>query len=158
MLQRVDAMESELNALTESLRTGTNRLKADLSLLQGNMSELYDASGGTPAGAGAGSAPARSSAPAPSPAASVAAAAAAEAAQAPEPEIEVDVVEIVEIEEVEIQASTGGGDDSEGARLVALDMALGGSTREETDRYLAEHYDLDDRAGLLDEVYATVEG
>ena len=45
MLQRVDAMESELSALVESLRTGANRLNADLSLLAGNMGELYDASG-----------------------------------------------------------------------------------------------------------------
>ena len=42
MLQRVDAMESELGALVESLRTGANRLSADLSLLSGNMGELYD--------------------------------------------------------------------------------------------------------------------
>ena len=36
-------------------------------------------------------------------------------------------------------------------------MALSGKPREETDQYLAEHYDLSDRAGLLDEVYAAVE-
>ena len=71
----------------------------------------------------------------------------------------VEVVEVVEIEEVEITTSApSGADDAEGARLVALDMALGGASREETDRYLAEHYDLTDRAGLLEEVYATVEG
>jgi DivIVA domain-containing protein len=45
MLQRVDAMETELQALVESLRTGANRLTADLSLLQGNLGELYDATG-----------------------------------------------------------------------------------------------------------------
>ncbi len=36
-------------------------------------------------------------------------------------------------------------------------MALNGTSREETDRYLAENFDLADRGGLLDEVYATVE-
>ena len=45
MLQRVDAMESELGALIDSLRTGANRLSADLSLLSGNMGELYTAAG-----------------------------------------------------------------------------------------------------------------
>ena len=45
MLQRVDAMEGELSALVESLRTGANRLSADLSLLSGNMGELYAAAG-----------------------------------------------------------------------------------------------------------------
>ncbi len=47
MLQRVDAMESELGALVECLRTGANRLTADLSLLEGGMGELYDAAGRT---------------------------------------------------------------------------------------------------------------
>jgi hypothetical protein len=42
-----------------------------------------------------------------------------------------------------------------GARMVALDMALGGSSREETARYLAEHFaELDDPRQLLDDVYA----
>jgi hypothetical protein len=45
-------------------------------------------------------------------------------------------------------------DDEEAARLVALDMALGGTPREETERYLAEHYALTDPDGLLDDVYA----
>ena len=35
-------------------------------------------------------------------------------------------------------------DDEEAARLVALDMALAGTPREETERYLAEHYALAD--------------
>ncbi len=48
-------------------------------------------------------------------------------------------------------------DDIEGARLIALNMALNGQTREETDKYLTENFDLSDRAALLDEVYATVE-
>ncbi len=51
-----------------------------------------------------------------------------------------------------------GSDDTEGARLIALNMALNGTPREETDRYLAENFQLSDRAGLLDEVYASVEG
>jgi hypothetical protein len=46
--------------------------------------------------------------------------------------------------------------DSEGARLIALNMALNGTPREETDRYLAENFELSDRGALLDEVYARV--
>ena len=42
----------------------------------------------------------------------------------------------------------------EGARLIALNMALSGTPREETARYLRENYDLDDADGLLDDVYA----
>jgi DivIVA domain-containing protein len=154
MLQRVDAMENELGALMESLRTGANRLNADLSLLQGNMGELYGAAGGRVEGAPA------------APAAPV------------EPVLdEVFVAEVVEVEvepeppaaapEPEFEsepapepaaAVPSGGGDVEGARLVALNMALNGQSRDETDRYLAENFDLDDRQALLDEVYATVEG
>jgi DivIVA domain-containing protein len=51
-----------------------------------------------------------------------------------------------------------GSDDAEGARLIALNMALNGTPREETARYLSENFQLSDAGGLLDEVYASVEG
>ena len=44
--------------------------------------------------------------------------------------------------------------DEAGARLIALNMALSGSSREETARYLAEHFGLADPEALLDDVYA----
>jgi hypothetical protein len=141
MLQRVDAMESELSALVESLRTGANRLNADLSLLSGNMGELYAAAG-------------QPSAAAPPPA-------------SPIEEVFVEEVLVVEPEpEPEDEpavatapaAADDADDDVEGARLIALNMALNGQSRAETDKYLAENFDLSDRAALLDEVYATVEG
>lgn len=43
--------------------------------------------------------------------------------------------------------------DVDGARLVALNMALGGEPREVTARYLAERFELADLDGLLDDVY-----
>ncbi len=46
-------------------------------------------------------------------------------------------------------------DDEAGARLVALNMALEGTPREETARFLDEHYDLGDVDALLDAVYAS---
>jgi DivIVA domain-containing protein len=46
--------------------------------------------------------------------------------------------------------------DEAGARLIALNMALSGTPREETARYLAEHYALTDPDALLDDVYAQV--
>jgi hypothetical protein len=139
MLQRVDAMESEISALVESLRTGANRLNADLSLLSGNMGELYDAAGGSTSDT------------------------------IPAAPIVDDVVIVEEVEEVAVGAESehvsqaepaadGGDDELEGARLIALNMALNGQSRAETDKYLAENFDLSDRTALLDEVYATVEG
>ncbi len=50
------------------------------------------------------------------------------------------------------------GEDLDGARLVALNMALSGESREQTDRYLADSFQLSNRAKLLDEVYAAIEG
>ena len=47
---------------------------------------------------------------------------------------------------------------SEGARVIALNMALGGSSREETASYLAENFELDDPDTLLDEVYTRAAG
>ncbi len=46
------------------------------------------------------------------------------------------------------------GDDEAGARLIALNMALSGTPREETARYLADHFALADLDGLLDDVYS----
>jgi DivIVA domain-containing protein len=146
MLQRLDAMESELNALVESLRTGSNRLNADLQLLEGNLTEVQEAVWPRPR-------------------------------FEPEPEelraVEVEAVIIEEeLADDELEEAAGtyaaepepasavleGADDTEGARLIALNMALNGTPREETDRYLAENFQLADRGGLLDEVYASVEG
>ena len=48
--------------------------------------------------------------------------------------------------------------DLDGARLIALNMALNGESRADTDRYLAENFELADREKLIDEVYAAIEG
>jgi len=48
--------------------------------------------------------------------------------------------------------------DEAGARLIALNMALSGTPREETARYLAEHFALDDAEALLDDVYERADG
>jgi DivIVA domain-containing protein len=165
MLQRVDAMESELGALLDSLRTGSNRLNADLTLLKGNMGELYGAAGGSaPVQAPVEPEPEPVAAPEPvavEPAAvpdpgvgEIAAAAAPTPPPAPAPE---EPVAAAEPEPMPVApAPQAGGDADEGARLVAFNMALDGTPREEVDRYLAENFDIADRARLLDEVYSTV--
>ena len=61
-------------------------------------------------------------------------------------------------EEPEAAPSGGGGDGAEGARLIALNMALNGTPRDETARYLEENFDLQDQDTILDEVYARVGG
>jgi hypothetical protein len=62
-------------------------------------------------------------------------------------------------QEPEIQAeAAGAGADLDGARLIALNMALNGESRSDTERYLAENFELPDRLKLIDEVYAAIEG
>jgi DivIVA domain-containing protein len=141
MLGRIEAMESELGALIEALKTGGNRLNADLQLLETNLDEVRDAVNPRPrfqpeAQPTGFDAPARPAEPA-------ADAAHHEPASAQEP--------------ARTGSATNGADD-ENARLIALNMALNGSTREETEQYLQENFRLHDRRGLLDEVYASVGG
>jgi hypothetical protein len=179
MLQRVDAIDTELASLLETLRTTANRLKADLSLLDGSMDDLYSAAGGQRGGGerveAVASTPVPASTSAPAPAAEAPstpappvepepiASEAAETPAAVEPEPEAEPPRVTRTSPTTpgstAAAETGGdeeGGDVEGARLIALNMALNGQSRDETDRYLAENFDLADRESLLDEVYESV--
>jgi DivIVA domain-containing protein len=71
------------------------------------------------------------------------------------PDAEPEVVrETREVVEEAPRGGGGGAGGSEGARLIALNMALNGTPRDETAAYLAENFDLSDQDALLDEVYA----
>ena len=164
MLQRLDAMESELGALVEALRTGANRLNADLQLLEGNFTEVSDAVAPRPRfepepvpPAPPGPPPALVHQPAAAPAAAdvefESGTIDSEAELEPLPESPA-----AEPAEGSLAREAGATPEDEGARLIALNMALNGTPREETDRYLAENFELSDRGSLLDEVYASVEG
>jgi DivIVA domain-containing protein len=77
----------------------------------------------------------------------------------PEPEEEAEEPAPAE-EEAPAEQARGGRSirGAEGARLIALNMALNGTPRDETARYLSQNFDLDDQDSLLDEVYARVGG
>ena len=160
MMQRLDSIESELGSLIDSLRTGANRLSADLQLLETNLGEV---------GAVIAPRPIFEAEPGPE----------SDLALGDEDGFEaIETVEAVDLETVEpgegtVQENGAGAeavtvgetdaapadvDDAEGARLIALNMALNGTPREETERYLLENFQLSDASGLLDEVYASVEG
>jgi DivIVA domain-containing protein len=169
MLQRLDAMESELSALIESLRTGSNRLNADLQLLEGNLTEVTEAVAPRPRferESASPEPPSEREEPALTDETEYETEAEAEyetEAEAGEFEDAGEIEEVVYVEEIGVVAGSGEGaadadDDTEGARLIALNMALNGTPREETDRYLAENFELTDRRGLLDEVYSSVGG
>jgi DivIVA domain-containing protein len=129
---RIEQMERDVTQVGIDLRANVERLHDDLVALQEGTGEL------------AGVAPEPES-PAPEPAAE------AEAQAAPEPEPPPER----EPPPAPPEAPNG---DAAAARIVALDMALSGTPRAETERYLAEHYDVPDRDALLDEVYSAAGG
>ncbi|HTB69387.1 MAG TPA: hypothetical protein VK707_00200 [Solirubrobacteraceae bacterium] len=171
LLERVGSMDGDVAALVDSLRAGAGRLANDLAALDANIGELYDAaSGRTVTQAVARDAPAQPSVPAPPappatprPAASATPAPAAtrvpaappmppplSPAESADPHVHLDP-------EVPALATAENGD-VDSARLVALNMALNGESREDAERYLAENYQLADCRKLIDEVFAAIEG
>ena len=143
LLERLGSMHDELGSMMDRLREEAGRLSAELRTLERDVVEL---------------APPVEEEP--------------ELVAEPEPEPEPEpVAEVPEPEEpVEGTPETAAGkarskrgrpkaepqakpDDEEAARLVALDMALAGTPRDETEQYLAEHYTLADPGAILDDVY-----
>jgi hypothetical protein len=172
LMERVGAMDGEVTGLIESLRAGAGRLAGDLGSVELSMGELYDAASGT---AGASSSPA-AAAPAPRAAAKLSAPPPAEPPRKPAFEAQLDEAMAAPVPpaqdapgppapssppppaaEEEEPAAAGSGD-VDGARLIALNMALNGESRADTERYLAENFQLPDRLKLVDEVYAAIEG
>lgn len=149
LLERVGSMDAEVNALIASLRAGAGRLAADLSAVEGGMSELYGAASGR---AVAPAPPSPAPTPAPAPEAPAPFEAALDTAMA------APAAEAASQTQIPVSEGPAGGVDLDGARLIALNMALNGESRTDTERYLAENFELPDRLKLIDEVYAAIEG
>jgi DivIVA domain-containing protein len=170
LLQQVESMDGEVGGLVQSLRAGAGRLAADLAAVETNMGELYDAASGQaslPAERGQDAAWAAPSLqpqppavarqtpavdpPSPRPVAAPA------PTRTPAPSYAPVTPRAPSSPQISLPGAGGGGD-LDGARLIALNMALNGESRVQTDRYLAENFELPDRTKLLDEVYAAIEG
>jgi DivIVA domain-containing protein len=173
LLARVGSMDGEVSRLIDGLRAGAGTLETDLQALQVEMAQLYDASAGRAAAPVRVDATASASVPlppAPAPAQPVPAPSPEPSmSRAPQPDPDAPPPAPRAPEPPQQQAAPAAGDvapaagaqgagDVDGARLIALNMALNGEAREETERYLAENFELDDRAGLVAEVYAAIEG
>ncbi|HEY7891121.1 MAG TPA: DivIVA domain-containing protein [Solirubrobacteraceae bacterium] len=130
--ERIEAIDRELTDLLAGLGEGVGRLLGDLRSAEAKMRESYEqaVAGSSTQVSGPGPAHRETdiSASAPN-----------------EPQ-----------SQPHAPAQPKASSDVDGARLVALNMALSGDSREQTDRYLAENFDLPDRQRLLDEVYAAV--
>jgi len=145
---RVEEMEQDVTRVMSELRDEATRLRDDLEALRAESARLGAAT--EPAPPSAPAAPSASAAAEPAPRdepapPSLPAAATPEPASEPAPP------------DRPASAPAPNGD-AAAARIVALDMALSGKPRDETDRFIAENYDLDDREALLDEVYAAAGG
>jgi DivIVA domain-containing protein len=126
MLARLDALQSELDGMLAALRRSGE-------LLEQGLAQLHQDVG--------------TAAPAPEP-----------VAEPPGPAHAPPEPEAIPEPPVVAPDDNGAGPglpqaDEAGARLIALNMALSGTPREETERYLAEHYALEDAGALLDDVY-----
>ncbi len=163
LLERVGSMDSEVNALISSLRSGAGRLAADLTAVDAGMGELYGAASGRTVEATESqpvAVSARDTAEASHDAATsepVAPAQAPPAQAVPQPVPAMPPPAPAAPEPV-AEAPAPAGADLDGARLIALNMALNGESRSDTERYLAENFQLADRGKLVDEVYAAIEG
>jgi DivIVA domain-containing protein len=188
MMERLNAMEQEMTAMIESVRTGSHRLTANLQELESGLTDVSGAIAPRPEFV-PDAAPAdtfqadAASLPEPAPVhvdfddPGLGSEAPREpqfaAGFQPQPVAEEQAAQAPpEPEAAELQSVVGDGGhtngfdqpqpvqrggDAEGARLIALNMALNGTPREETARYLSENFHLSDAGGLLDEVYASVE-
>ena len=150
--ERAHQIEASLERLADSMREEVSALKADLEELRAVGEGVAEAR--TTAADDAAEEP-EPAAPEAAPAATAPVLAEPDRESAePEPALP----EPAEPESTASPATPGPpiGDGHEGARVIALNMALNGSPREETARYLDENFELDDPEALLDEVYARV--
>jgi DivIVA domain-containing protein len=178
LLQRVEAIERELGAVVDSLRGAGKRLQSELGELEGTLTELGDAVSPRATAAAPATPPSRveydededededsagydeddddggdyDDEPGFDEPEEGELTAAPRNGNRAEPVAEEPVVA-----EVAVEASGGGESEADGARLIALNMALNGAPRDEVDRYLAENFELSDRGRLIDEVYAAIE-
>jgi cell division septum initiation protein DivIVA len=121
-------VRSDVTGLVASIREAVNRLQSDLERLEERLGEPD-------------SAPPRTKPAAPR----------SEPVAAP---VEEDL-DLALAEDAAVGGAESGGD-VEGARLVALNMALDGASRDEISRHLRDSHGVSDSAGLLDEVYESI--
>ena len=132
---RADEIERELDRLAQGVRDAIRQLREDMKELRGGAEA------------------------APEPVTGGAAVAHAEPPEEVKPVAEreetTEVQPPVPEDPPSSEPAAGG---SEGARVIALNMALSGTPRDQTAAYLAENFELDDPDALLDDVYARAGG
>ena len=167
LLDRIESMDRELGTLLDGLRTGTQRLSADLSLLQASVGEIREVAQPRPGIVEESESSGDAAIESPG-------GADASGGEEPDPAVQpLPFDEPAVSSPGEAVADTEGGDlppdepaapgeaaggrataERDGARMVALNMALNGVTRADTQHHLEENFDIDDVEAMLDDVYA----
>lgn len=146
---QLDGVHREMETLLASLRAGAARVAERLAAVEGELPAVVPGPPRQPAVMP----PQAAREPAPSsatpPPVEPPAAPGAPASRAPEDDEEPAGV-------VRRPRTGAPAADTEGARLVALDMALAGQPRDQVDAYLADHFAGVDRVAVLDAVYASI--
>jgi DivIVA domain-containing protein len=138
IVERIDAVERQLTELADQLRAGAGSVSNELTRLMKHVTGL-----------GAKDEPAAERDVADEdPAVDT----------APELELDEPAPEPERPASSPPAAKAKGGESDEAARLVALDLALGGASRDEVDRKLEAEFPDANRAAILDAVYASVNG
>ncbi len=127
-------VRTDVTGLVGSIREAVNRLQSDLERLQERLGEHE----------------------APAPAKSVPAAKAPARPSEPVGAPEEEDLDFALAEDAAVGSDEASGD-LEGARLVALNMALDGASRDQISQHLRESHGVSDSADLLDEVYASID-
>jgi cell division septum initiation protein DivIVA len=151
--ERIDALERELTGMLGTLRGGAERLRSELDAVAEGTARL----------AGAASGPADAPVPPVAPTALGATLGEAAAAQPADEEVDEEPA-LAAVAEAPADAPPAAAEaapaerstDPVGARIVALQWATEGHSREETERHLAAHFDVPDRAALLEAAYSHV--
>ena len=123
-------VRGDVQALVGSIREAVDRLRTDLTRLEQRLGEGD-----------------------PPPPAAVPPAAEGPTGPPPEEDPDIALAQDAAIGPEEVEGLPA---DNEGARLVALNMALDGAPRDEVSRHLQAHYGVSDSADLLDEVYESI--
>ncbi len=151
-LERLRSMQQELDALRDSLRDAAQRLGASLRLLEADITGASAAVTSDKRRLEPASPPGGQVTPEP------AGVVAPPGVIQPPGIVEPDRVVEAAGDKGEGEGGLDPAGDAEGARLIALNLALSGTPRDQTARYLAENFHLGDADRLLDEVYASIEG
>jgi DivIVA domain-containing protein len=167
LLERIRAAEASFEELSAQARGAAERLVRDLATLEQGVGKLHDAIGAPPAEERASRSAERNEFPIPtevpgstrpvtvSPLAGAPPRPPTAGTRAPAPPEPASPSPSANGPQAPPPDATDG--DADSARLVALNMALGGSSRADTERYLAEHFSLADPLKLVDEVYAAID-